>query len=467
MNDSGKRENLSNIDTAWWRMEHPTNLMMVTGFMSFEKPVSYQALRRLIEKRLLTFKRFRQIVEDPKPNLKSPTWRLDPNFDLNHHLIRENLPEPGDYEALKKRTETLMSEPLDYSRPLWQIHLLEGFKTGNAIIVRTHHCIADGMALIAVMFTMTGATARDSLQEEMPPEMEPRSLNSSGNIFKVAGRAISKTGKAIGNLVSSTKIIDLAVLGGQSAMTTVRLLLKKPDPPTRFKGPLQVQKAAAWSRPIPLERVKAIKNTVDATVNDVLLTAMTGGLRRYLEAKGDSTEGLNFRAFVPVNLRPPSQARDLGNYFGLVFLTLPVGIVEPMARLQKLKTRMDRIKNSPEAIVAIGILKAVGMTPAEIQKSIVNVFGAKSTAVMTNVPGPREHLYLAGSKVSSMMFWVPQSGRVGLGVSILSYAGEVRLGVATDRALVPDPDLIIEGFQKELEDMTQLVQPATPHKPDA
>jgi hypothetical protein len=134
-----------------------------------------------------------------------------------------------------------------------------------------------------------------------------------------------------------------------------------------------------------------------------------------------------------------------------------LGIDDPFDRLQELKRRMDQIKNSPEAVVALGILQVTGMVPEQIQDVIVNLFGAKATAVMTNVPGPREPLYLAGQPIRGVMFWVPQSGRLGLGVSILSYNGQVTLGVASDLSLIPDPERIIAGFQLEFEDMLGLV----------
>lgn len=450
---SEKHESLSNIDTAWWRMEDPTNLMMVTGVMGFESPASRDQLLQVISERLLRFNRFRQRVVDAQPNMKHPHW-VDCAPDLDQHILEETLPGEGGYEAFRERVSELMSEALDYNRPLWQVHLINNIGTpGNAIVMRTHHCMADGMALIAVMFAMTALTAEASLSA---PKQEPEldKISGSGNIFQVAGKT---AGRIVGTVSSPSKMLDLAKLGGAGAMTTMRLLMKKPDPITRFKGQLHVRKVPAWSKPIPLDDVKAIKNVFKGTVNDVLLTAMTGGLRRYLLEKGDDVTDLKFRAAVPVNLRPPGKGTELGNHFGLVFLTLPVGIEDPLERMVKLKKRMDRIKNSPEAIVAIGILRAIGMTPLEIQRIIVGIFGAKSTAVMTNVPGPKDAFFLAGQKVDTVMFWVPMSGRVGLGVSIFSYNNMVRLGIATDAALVPDPQRIIDGFYAEMDDLMELV----------
>jgi len=182
-----------------------------------------------------------------------------------------------------------------------------------------------------------------------------------------------------------------------------------------------------------------------------LLAAVTGALRRYLEAQRQPTEGIDIRAIVPVNLRPPDDEEQFGNRFGLVFLSLPVGIRDPLHRLRVLKHRMDAIKNSPEAVVAFGILNAIGMTPTQVEAVITRIFGIKGTAVMTNVPGPRQLLYLAGKPLREMMFWVPAPANLGMGVSILSYAGQVIVGVATDTALVPDPDTIVTAFHSELD----------------
>jgi diacylglycerol O-acyltransferase len=237
-----------------------------------------------------------------------------------------------------------------------------------------------------------------------------------------------------------------------------RLVLRWPDPQTILKGPLGVAKRTCWSAPIGMEDIKIVGKGLEGTVNDVLLTAMAGGLRRYLQGRDEPVDGLNLRAIVPVNLRRPGTEHELGNKFGLVFLSLPIGIADPVDRLAELKRRMDALKGSLEAPVAFGILNAIGMSPEAIQDIVVNIFGTKGTAVMTNVIGPREPIYLAGAPLDSLMFWVPQSGRLGMGVSILSYAGRVWMGVITDEGLVPDPDVIIAGFQTELGELLEVAQ---------
>jgi WS/DGAT/MGAT family acyltransferase len=462
------RKPLTNVDTAWLRMEEPNNLMMISGVLVFGAPIDYERLKATLEHGFLRFDRFRQRVAHPVLPGARLYWEEDPNFDLDYHLQRATLPPPGGQAALQDVASLLASTQLDFSRPLWQFHLVEEFGDGCAIICRLHHSIGDGIALVHVLLSLTNS------EPDVPwPVIEPQAPRRKGRgplapLFRPARQALKTSRQVTGSLVregmtvfnNPSRIADLAKVGVRGSVALGRLLLLWPDPKTIFKGPLGVPKRAAWSAAIPLEDVKAIGRGLGGTVNDVLLTAMAGGLRRYLEGRDEPVDGLNFRAVVPVDLRPAGVEPDLGNKFGLVFLSLPVGIVDPADRLQELKRRMDDLKGSLEAPVAFGILNAIGMAPEQIQDIVVNIFGMKGTAVMTNVIGPREQLYMAGAPLEALMFWVPQSGHLGLGVSILSYAGRVFMGVITDEGLVPDPDTIIAAFHTEFDDLLALVQRA-------
>jgi diacylglycerol O-acyltransferase / wax synthase len=239
-----------------------------------------------------------------------------------------------------------------------------------------------------------------------------------------------------------------------------KLLLLPPDRKTIFKQKCDIPKRAAWSSDIRMEDVKAVGRLMGGTINDILLSAVTGALRRYFEENNQPVLGLNIRAMVPVNLRSEESLDQLGNQFGLVYLDLPIGVKDPIRRLVTLRRRMDAIKNTPEAVVALGILNFIGFTPTQIEKIILTIFGIKGTAVMTNVPGPRETLHLTGAEISSLMFWVPAPGNLSLGVSILSYAGRVILGVATDAGMAPDPERIVELFLVEFEHLSKWGRPA-------
>jgi WS/DGAT/MGAT family acyltransferase len=185
----------------------------------------------------------------------------------------------------------------------------------------------------------------------------------------------------------------------------------------------------------------------------VLLSAVAGALRRYLAARGDHVDGIELRAVVPVNLRAAHDTTSLGNKFGLVFLALPVGEADPLARVLATKRNMDAIKRSPEAVVIFGLLRVFGKTTASMLVTAVKLLARRASAVMTNVPGPRARIRFAGATIDGVMFWVPQSGRLGLGVSVLSYAGEVRVGVAADERRVPDPAAIVAHFHTALDDL--------------
>lgn len=456
---------LSPVDTAWYRMEDPTNLMMITGIFTFEHMLPVEDLKSVLAQRMLRFRRFRQIVVQPRLTLLPPYWQDDPNFDINSHIHRIALPAPGDQTALQELVNDFMSTPLDYSKPLWQFHLVENYQEGCALICRLHHCIGDGIALMRVLLSLTDDDPEAiwiDKSEESNNRRWQQSSSQDGGIFRNSlGRSRTLSN---GLMTHGRKILDdpsrlnsALKFGAEGTLALANLLMLRPDPATAFKGKLGVRKRCAWSQPIPLADIKSIGAVTGGTVNDILLTATTGALARYLRTRGEPTGGLDFRAAVPVNLRPQDEELKLGNAFGLVFLSLPVGVEDPLERLIELKNRMDRIKGTPEAIVAYGILNAIGVSTRQIEDFVVDMFGAKATAVMTNVPGPKTVRYIAGKPISELMFWVPQSGRLGLGVSILSYAGHVLIGVATDAGLTPDPESIVEAVHREFDDLMELV----------
>jgi hypothetical protein len=177
--------------------------------------------------------------------------------------------------------------------------------------------------------------------------------------------------------------------------------------------------------------------------------------------QGDPVEGLEVRALVPVNLRPPGPITELGNNFGLVFLSLPIGVEHPMERVFELRKRMGELKQSQQPLVALGILAGMGIAPKVVKEKVLETLAANASAVMTNMPGAREPRYLAGKRIARQIFWVPQSGGIGMGVSILSYAGKIDFGVVTDVKRVPDPAAIVKRFTDEFEELllTALMMP--------
>jgi diacylglycerol O-acyltransferase len=186
-------------------------------------------------------------------------------------------------------------------------------------------------------------------------------------------------------------------------------------------------------------------------VNDVLLASVAGAIRSYLVERGEDVAGCELRAMVPVNLRDPKKWRELGNKFGLVPLLLPVGIESPIARVFEVRKRMGELKTSYQAVLAMALLGVVGLAPRTLQRQTLDFLARKATTVMTNVPGPQQPLYMAGARIRRIMAWVPQSGDIGVGVSILSYSGGVQFGLITDKRLCPEPQRIIDRFAPEFE----------------
>jgi WS/DGAT/MGAT family acyltransferase len=450
------REPLSPVDHAWLRMDEPSNLMIINGVLVMDEPVSFDRLKALFRRRLLSIRRFRQRVVHVDGD---PFWEEDPELDLDYHLQRMEMPRPGDENVLREIISRLMSEPLDLERPLWSFVLLEGYKGQGCVLMgRLHHCIGDGMALLLVLLSLTDLEPEGSGEAEMLDKLDSpftdlfrKTPHGAEAARQLAERIMPDGIRLMQQSADAFRSMGALTTGVASTAALSRLVFRLPDPSTILKGPLGVPKCVAWSEPITIDEVKEVGRALKATINDVLLSAMTGGLRRYLGHRGEKADGVSFRAAMPVNLRSLDDMADLGNQFGLVFLSLPVGIEDPVERLAALRERSQALKRSAEPVVVYAILKLLGRSPLALQKVAVGIFGAKATAVMTNVPGPREVLHLAGRPIREIFFWVPQSGRLGLGISIFSYAGHVRMGLATDAGLVPDPEVIVRGFHEEFE----------------
>ena len=455
-----KRQRISAVDTAWLRMDRPGNLMMICGVLIFREKIDLARLKQVIAERFLVFKRFRQRpVETPAMSF----WETDARFDIDHHVAHTALPGRAGKRELQALVSRLMSTPLDPARPRWQFHLVDNYDGGSAIVVRIHHCYADGIALVRVMLSMTDATA------DGPPAMpfqarERRRASADDNLGQLLAplSGVLESARRIGGMLvdagvgiwhDPAKAVELADKGSALTAEVAKLALMSQDSPTRFKGSPSGAKRVAWAEPLPLPEVKAIGRALGSSVNDVLLSCVAGALRDYLVARGDPVEGVMLRALVPVNLRPIESAYRLGNQFGLVFLELPIGIENPVERLYAVRANMNALKDSYQPILALGLLAAMGSGPKLLQETLLSILARNATAVMTNVPGPRQALYMAGARIDKLMFWVPQSGDIGMGVSILSYDDSVQFGVVTDRGLCPDPEKVIERFPAQFEQL--------------
>ncbi len=446
-------QRMTNADAAWLHMDRPTNLMVVNALMWFDEPLDIDRSRAIVRERLIArFPRFSQRIADPPLGIGLPSWQDDPGFDLDLHVHRLALPAPGGDAALQELVADLMVMPLDRSKPLWHMYVIEGYGSGTAVLTRMHHCIADGIALTRVLLSLT--------DEQPDAGLAPVGATTRGHSRAGALAAPARTGVHVAE-AALHEGLELAVhprselpglLGriSDDGRALAKLLLTGSDAPSVFRGDLGVARRVCWTDRIALDDVRAIGHATGTTVNDVLLAAVSGALHRYLADHDDSVAEI--RAMVPFNLRPLDEPlpRDLGNRFGLVYLTLPVGAATPAARLAEVHRRMDGIKHSPEGMLSYAILGIMGATPVPVEQRLIDVFAPKTTAVMTNVPGPRQPIYFAGSKVAGVLGWVPASGNIGMGVSIFSYDGGIRIGLQVDAGLVPDPETIIASIGTEL-----------------
>lgn len=458
-------ERMSRVDTAWLRMDTEANLMMIVGVWLLEPAVAYDDLCARVGERLLRYRRFRQkVVEDAM----GASWVLDADFDLRRQVVRETLHQRRGQpmqRALEQRVAELAATPLDPARPLWQLHLVEDYRDadgrrGSALIARIHHCIADGIALISVMLSITDGGKPPPVRRHRPDDerdwladavLKPIT-DMTAKAIGVYGEGVVKSMELLANPGSPLQgSLDLARVGYQVMSDAAALALMPDDSPTPLKGKPGKAKRVAWCEPIPLDDVRAVGKALGCSINDVLLACAAGAVGGYLDAKGVDTAGKQIRAMVPVNLRPIEQAHRLGNRFGLVPLVLPIGIANPVERVYAVRARMNELKGSYQPLLAFGLLAIAGLLIKPVQHALLNLFARKATAVMTNVPGPREPLKFCGATLRQVMFWVPQSGDIGMGVSILSYGGGVQFGLITDRKLCPDPEHIIDRFAPEFE----------------
>jgi diacylglycerol O-acyltransferase len=461
-------ERMSKVDTAWLRMDSASNLMMIVGVWVIQPGIRYQDLAQRLEDRLLKYPRFMQkAVEDSA----GATWVNDAGFDMAHHLVVEKLPAAPDgnpQTALQNRLAALSMEPLDRERPLWQFHLVEHYNGGSALLVRIHHCIADGIALISVTNSLVdGGSPPPARAQRLPARqglegaedwlLEALLKPLTGMAVKALGMAGQGAAKSFGMLADPQKgiesglnsSVDVAKLAYQVVSDLAALALMPDDSATSLKGQPGTTKRVAWCAPLPLEEVKAVGKALNCSINDVLLSCVAGAIGEYLKEEGEAVLGKEIRAMVPVNLRPLDQAYKLGNQFGLAPLVLPIGLANPVERVYEVRRRMAGLKGSMQPVLAFGLLAVAGLLIKPAQEAMLSLFAKKTTAVMTNVPGPKDKLKICGATIEESLFWVPQNGSVGLGVSILSYGGGVQFGIVSDATLCPDPQRIIDQFEPE------------------
>ncbi len=473
---NSKRVPMNSVDKAWFEMDSSTNLMIINGLMWFEGKVDYDVFTHVLENRFIErYERFQQrIVTGPDGRLY---WERDPHFDIRAHVRRIALPEPRTQETLQTLLSSVINEPLDRRKPLWRFFLVEEVEGGTVLFGRIHHCIGDGIALIRVLLDMTSESLDDSVRfaMEAPPPL-PRASRRRGMLGRISRtvKGVAKTSVEISKTMVTQTLLtiednkhpvevvkSLGILSATSAAILAKLIILPADRRSVFKGELGAIKRVVWSKPLDLAQIKAIGRAHNATINDVLVAAVAGALRDYMLHVGDDPTKGDINAMVPVNLRPLDKAIELNNMFALVYLPLPVSLADPVARLKATKYQMDVLKSSPEPMLVYQILGVIGNLPLDVAKQATMWFSSKASAVLTNVPGPRQQIFFAGRPLRQIMFWVPQSGEISMGISIISYNGEVTLGLMVDENLIEDPQLIMERFAHQFELLSRRTLQAT------
>ncbi|GAA4403432.1 wax ester/triacylglycerol synthase family O-acyltransferase [Fodinibacter luteus] len=461
------RRSMGAVDAIWLSMDSPDNLMVIDSVMMLEGPVEWERLEAVVQHRLVDrYPVFTQrVVESPSP-VGMPHWEDDENFTLAGHLHRVQLPEPADDAALQAFIEQKMQEPLRRDRALWDLYLVDGHEGGAVVVSRFHHALADGIALAQVLLSLTD----DEPDDDLVAADRPASRSAAGQagptgILDVAGRltrpvtagvrsALHMFGEIPAALNPSTAVEALTVAWQTGQIADKLLLGHAPESP--ITGDPGVPKRAVWSQPRPLIDVKRVGRATGATVNDVLVGAVSGAIAGYVSDRGGDPGDLT--TMVPVNLRDGSRPlpKTLGNKFALVMLPLPTGHLPPLQRLSEAKRRMDTIKHSPEAVLTFGLITAIGHTNTDIAKLVIDFFAAKAIGVTTNVAGPMAGRYLAGARISSILGWVPGSGRQTLGVCIFSYDGVVRVGFKADATVITAPERLVHAFDDEMDTLVRL-----------
>ena len=467
---SANVERMSRVDTAWLRMDTEANLMMIVGVWLIEPQLAWPTCASAWRRRCCKYGRFKQkVVEDAL----GAQWVDDDHFDIAAHVVPEKLElaqGQTPLEALKHYVGDLTTQPLNPSRPLWQFHLFEDFETGRtALVARIHHCIADGIALISVMLSITdGGKSPPRAPQARGRRRRARTTGSPTTCSsrrptwpsRRSASTARRMGKGIEMMADPRRAAErqhgdgahrrAGGLGRRRHGADARRLAHQPE------GQGHAGQARRMGRAAAAARGQGVGHALGGSINDVLLASVAGAIGSYLRDKGEDPTGKEIRAMVPVNLRPLEKAWQLGNRFGLVPLVLPIGIANPIDRLAAVRARMNELKGGYQPLLAFALLSVAGVLIKPVQHALLDLFAKKATAVMTNVPGPTVPLKLCGRTLKQVMFWVPASGDIGMGVSILSYGGGVQFGLITDAQMCPDPDEIVQRFRPEFDQLLWL-----------
>ena len=460
-------DRLTGLDASFLHLEDGRSHMHVGGVITFEgSPPDYDTVVEAIEARLDLVPRYRQKLAFVPFGQGRPRWVDDPHFNLRYHVRRSALPEPGSEDQLRRLAGRVFSQQLDRDKPLWELWIVEGLDGGDrfAIVSKTHHALVDGVSgvdIASVLFDTKPNPAPQAPPADEGKRWLPQPAPSGAELLAEAlvervtiPAEVARGARAL--LRAPRRIVGTAVgsLVGLGAMAWAGL---SPAPPTPYNAPIGPHRRFTWVR-MELADVKAIKNSLGGTVNDVMLAIVAGGLAHHLRRRGAASDGMELKAMVPVSIRPDDARGALGNQVAAMMAPLPVGSEEPITRYELIHQSMDEVKRSGQAMGAKALTDLTDLTsfaPPNIvsQASRLAVGRRWFNLVVTNVPGPQFPLYLLGRQMDDLIPMVPLAPNQALGVAIMSYNGGISFGLVGDYDVMYDLDDLAHDFEVALAEL--------------
>jgi diacylglycerol O-acyltransferase / wax synthase len=453
-------ERLTGLDTAFLRMERAGAHMHVASVSIFEGPApSHREFRDHIASRLHLVPRFRQKLRFVPFDQGRPVWVDDPHLNLDYHVRQSALPAPGSEEQLRNLAARVFSQQLDRSKPLWELWLVEGLHDDRfAIVGKSHHALVDGVSGVDITTVLFDLDAEpQGSPSSSPPWLarpEPTDLKLLGDAWKERLTSPKEIGRGVRAALRGPR----QVLRGVGATSKV-IGAGMAAPSTPFNVEIGPHRRLAITQ-ADLPQLKRVKDKHGGTVNDVILSIVSGGLGKYLRARGHDTEGLEMRALVPVSVRAEEEHGALGNRISAMMAPLPVWCEDPVERLTILTGEMGDLKASGQAVGAEILTKLTDFAPSTIASQAARLQPAQRffNLVVTNVPGPQFPLYVLGRKMESIFPMVPLARRQGLCVGIMSYNGQVNFGLIGDYDAMAD----LDSFALDLEAATAEIVATAP-----
>jgi diacylglycerol O-acyltransferase / wax synthase len=456
------QDRLTGLDATFLHLESGGAHMHVAAVMVFEGDVpAYDDMVDHVESRLHLVPRYRQKLAFVPFGQGRPRWVDDPTFNISYHVRATALPPPGGEEQLRVLAGRVFSQRLDRDKPLWEIWLVEGLEGDRfALLSKVHHSLVDGVSgadLMTVLFDVT----RDPAPPAAPAQKwQPRPLPSDSQLLAEAllERATEpgEIARSVRHALRGPREFARGAFEAVGGMTALARGTLRPAPATPYNGSIGPHRRFTWVR-VRLNDVKAIKNSLGGTVNDVVLATVTGALRRHLLARGVSTQDLTLRAMVPVSVRSDLEQGALGNRVAAMMAPLPVWCENPAVRLDVVQDSMRSLKSSGQAVGAEMLTRIGGFAPPTILAQATRI-GARQRAfnlVVTNVPGPQFPLYIQGHEMLDVFPMVPLAMNQRLGLALMSYNGAINFGLIGDFDSMPDLEDVAHHLAAALEELAE------------